>query len=103
MDTEEESADMVIVSHESITTRPAKSAMKKAWSRLEREEREGSRPARRQLWVRFSLPFAAVFYDREIQLPLYGIIWLHLMKITLDIYIGHITLYNKHFHMCDIV
>ena len=47
--------------------------------------------------------FAAVFYDGEIQLPLYGIIWLHLMKITLDIYIGHLTLYNKHFNMCDIV
>ena len=61
VDTEEESADMVIlVSHDSITTRPAKSAMKQAWSRLGSEEREGSRPARRQLWVRFSLPSASL-------------------------------------------
>ena len=33
-----------------------RSAMKQAWSRLEREERERSRPARQQLRVRFSLP-----------------------------------------------
>ena len=59
-DMEEESADMVVVRHDSSTTRPARSAMKQAWSRLEREEREKSRPARRQLRVRFSLPSASL-------------------------------------------
>ena len=54
---EEESADMAImVCHAAATAQPAKSAMKKAWSRRASEEREGSRLARRQLKVRFSLP-----------------------------------------------
>ena len=61
VDTEEESADMaIVVSHKSIMSKPAKSAMKQAWSRLGSEEREGSRPARRQLRVRFSLPSASL-------------------------------------------
>ena len=43
----EESADMtIIVCHAAVTAQPAKSAMKKAWSRRVSEERKGSRLAR---------------------------------------------------------
>ena len=60
---DDESADMaIIVCHAAVTGQPAKSAMKKAWSRRVSEEREGSRLARRQLKVRFSLP---AFQSRE--------------------------------------